>query len=128
MSANPNSTFSLDKYPLSTWVFSGHCESTSPFIQETLENSNRPTLATAIKYMRDSLPPDFDRSAISELDLDKELIGWLRTVPLPQEYVELATDSCRVDICRLLDWPGEPDTSGVGVSISITLWVSYGRF
>ncbi|KXX80038.1 hypothetical protein MMYC01_203447 [Madurella mycetomatis] len=115
MSTNPSSALSLDEFPLSQWVFTGHCSSTAPFIQELLENPNGPTLTSAINYLRDSLPPGLNITGIGALDVDTALFRWLRAAPLPQKYVDLATASCRMEICPLLNWHGEPDALGVGV-------------
>lgn len=117
MSATPNPPLSLGGVPLSKWVFIGHCNSTGPFIQESLENPNGPTIAATVNFLRDSLPAEVEVTNIPPIDLDIALLRWYRErSPLPQQSLDLATESCKTKICPLLEWPGEPDACGVGVS------------
>lgn len=117
MSATLNPLLSLERVPLSQWVFTGHCDSTGPFIQESLENPHGPAINATVNFLRDSLPAEVDVTNIPSVDLSIALLRWYcERSPLPQQYLDLATNSCRTEICPLLDWPGEPDASGIGVS------------
>lgn len=107
-------TWQLKRISIDTLNFERNCTSTAAYFQQVLENRDGAEWQTSIEFILNSIPQKLAAN-ISSVNDRLALLSWYLNIQIPAEALNRAGHACKIELCPLLQWEGEPDAFGIGV-------------